>query len=241
VAILTVGQIIKRVGVLLDDPSNVRFSNAYIMPFVDQENESFEITLERLGIQQQEQIAIINLPSATPTSDGSTPPVDLAPYFAAGYPLQWFLRPKRIDWKLQGQPDTSYLQSDPVDELDDVQIGNLGPYQYRWAQGSIQLSAFYSAITIRVYFWALANDVYDNAQSVMRGIGFILATQVATLIASANNNMGKLLPKLEKNLARDKQNLSNLLVMTAQAQLIHFRGTRRGGAYPISAGGKPYS
>ena len=32
-----------------------------------------------------------------------------------------------------------------------------------------------------------------------------------------------------------------LLVMTAQAQLIHFRGTRRGGAYPISAGGKPYS
>jgi hypothetical protein len=241
VAILTVGNIVGRVQWLLDDPTGARFSSAYIMPAIDQENESFEITLERLGIQQQEQIAIINLPPATPTSDGSTPPVDLAAQFAAGMPLEWFLRPKRIDWKLQGQPDVAYLQSDPVNELDDVQIGNLGPYQYRWAQGSIQLSAFYSAVTIRVYFFALANDIYDNAASVMRGVGFILATQVATLIASSNNNMGKLLPKLEKNLARDKQNLSNLLVMTAQAQLIHFRGTRRGGVYPISAGGKPYS
>ena len=240
-AVLTVAQIVKRVGVLLDDPANIRFSSAYIMPYLDQENESFEITLERLGIQQQEQIAIINLPACTPTPNGSTPPLDLAPQFAAGYPLQWFLRPKRIDWKLQGQPDTSYIQSDPVDELDDVQIGNLGPYQYRWAQGSIQLSFFSTAVTIRVYFYALANDIYDNAQSVMRGVGFILATQVATTICATNNNMGKLAAKLEKNLARDKQNLSNLLVMAAQAQLIHFRGTRRGGVYPISAGGKSYT
>lgn len=240
-AILTVGQIIRRTQVLLDDPAGTRFSSAYIMPFLDQENESFEITLERLGIQQQEQIAIINLPTCTPTGNGSTPPLDLAPQFVAGMPLQWFLRPKRIDWKLQGQPDTAYIQSDPVNELDDVQIGNLGPYQYRWAQGSIQLSFFSTAITIRVYFFALANDVNDQAQTVMRGIGFILATQVATLIASANNNMGKLLPKLEKNLARDKQNLSNLLVMTAQAQLIHFPGTRRRGSGGISAGGNSYS
>jgi hypothetical protein len=240
-AVLTVAQIIKRVGVLLDDPTGARFSSEYIMPYVDQENESYEITLERLGIQQQEQIAIINLPPAVQTSDGSCPPVDLAPFFAAGQPLEFFLRPKRIDWKLQGQPDTSYQQSDPVNELDDVQYGNLGPWQYRWAQGSIQLSANYTAVTIRVYFYALVNDIYDNAQSVMRGIGFILATQVAADICATNNNMGKLAAKLEKNLARDKQNLSNLMTMTAQAQLIHFRGTRRFGVAPISAGGKPYS
>ena len=124
-AVLTVGQIVKRVGVLLDDPSNRRFTTAYIMPFIDQENESLEITLERLGIQQQEQIAIINLPAATAGPNGTTPPQDLAPFFAAGQPLQWFLRPKRIDWKVQGQPDVAYLQSDPVNELDDVQVGNL--------------------------------------------------------------------------------------------------------------------
>ena len=120
-AVLTVGQIVKRVGVMLDDPANARFSNAYILPFIDQENESFEITLERLGIQQQEQIAIINLPAQTLTPDGSCPPVDLTPQFAAGMPLELFLRPKRIDWKVAGQPDASYSQSDPVDELDDVQ------------------------------------------------------------------------------------------------------------------------
>ena len=240
-AVLTVAQIVKRVGVLLDDPSNRRFTTAYIMPYIDQENESFEITLERLGIQQQEQIAIINLPAATPGPNGSTPPQDLANFFAAGQPLQWFLRPKRIDWKVQGQPDTAYLQSDPVNELDDVQVGNLGCWQYRWANGSIQLIPSYTPVTIRVYFYALATDIYDNAQTVMRGIGFILATQVATDICANNNNMGKLMPKLEKNLARDKQNLSNLLVMTAQAQLVHFRGTRRGIAYPISAGGNNYT
>lgn len=240
-AVLTVGQIVKRVGVMLDDPANARFSNAYILPFIDQENESFEITLERLGIQQQERIAIINLPSAIATPDGSCPAVDLAPQFAAGMPLEWFLRPKRIDWKLQGQPDTAYLQSDPVDELDDVQVGNLGPYQYRWAQGSIQLSANFTPVTIRVYFYALADVYSDDSQRVMRGVGFILARQVALEIASLNNNMGKLVPRLEKSLARDKQNLCNLMVMTAQAQLIHFRGTRRGIAYPIAAGGKSYS
>ena len=239
-AVLTVAQIIKRTQVLLDDPSGTLFTTAYIMPYLDQENESFEITLERLGIQQQEQIAIINLPSQTQTQNGSCPPVDLKPFFAAGQPLQWFLRPKRIDWKLQGQPDTSYQQSDPVNELDDVQYGNLGPWQYRWAQGSIQLSANYTPVTVRIYFWTLTDVISDNAQSVMRGSGFILATQVAALICATNNNMGKLSAKLEKNLARDKQNLSNLVTMTAQAQLIHFRGTRRYGTAPISAGGKSY-
>jgi hypothetical protein len=239
-AVLTVAQIVKRVGWLLDDPSNRRFTSDYIMPGIDQENESFEITLERLGIQQQEVIKIFNLPVAVALPDGSNPPVDLAPYFAAGQPLEWFLRPKRIDWKVTGQPDTSYSQSDMVNELDDVQLGNLGVQQYRWASGSIQLTPSYQPVTVRIYFYALASDIYDNAQSVMRGIGFILALQVAATICASNNNMGKLAAKLEKSLARDKQNLSNLLTMTAQAQNIFPRGTKRGGAVQLSAGGKPY-
>ena len=240
-AVLTVGQIVKRVQVLLDDPAGRRFSTAYILPFIDQENESYEITLERLGLQQQERIAIIDIPAAVPGVGGTTPPTDLAPYFVPGGKLEQFLRPKRIDWKVQGQPDIAYLQSDPVNELDDVQVGNLGCWQYRWAQGSIQLIPSYTPVTLRIYFYALADVLADQASTVMRGIGFILATQAATDICAANNNMGKLAAKLEKNLARDKQNLSNLLVMTAQAQLMHFRGTRRGVAYPISAGGKSFT
>ena len=239
-AILTVGQIVKRVGWLLDDPGNRSFTSDYIMPGIDQENESFEITLERLGIQQQEVIKIIDLPAAVALPDGSNPPVDLAAYFNPGQPLEWFLRPKRIDWKVTGQPDTSYDQANAVNELADVQLGNLGVQEYRWAAGSIQLTPSYTPVTIRIYFYALASDIYDNAQSVMRGIGFILALQVASYICSLNNNMGKLQARLDKNLARDKQNLSNLLVMQAQAQNIFPRGTKRGMQTSISAGNTPY-
>jgi hypothetical protein len=239
-AILTVGQIVARVGWLLDDPGNRRFSADYIMPGIDQENEALEITLERLGVQQQESIAIISLPAAAPGPGGSNPPVDLAPYFAAGQPLEWFLRPKRVDWKVTGQPDTSYSQANAVYELDDVQLGNLGVQQYRWAQGSIQLTPSYTPVTIRVYFFALATDLYDNAQPVMRGIGNILALQVASYICSMNNGMGKLGPRLDKSLARDKQNFCNLIAMQQQAQNIFPRGTKRGQALSISAGGTPY-
>ena len=240
-AVLSVGDIVARVGWLLDDPGNRRFSPDYIRPGIDQENEALEVTLERLGIQQQEQIAIINLPAAPVLSNGgSYPPVDLANFFAAGQPLQWFLRPKRIDWKVQGQPDTNYTQADAVNELDDVMVGNLGVQQYRWAQGSIQLTPSATPVTIRVFFFALATDLYDDAQRVMRGIGYILATQVAAYICSSNNNMGKLQAKLERNLSRDKQNLCNLLVMQAQAQNIFPRGTKRGTAAQISAGNTPY-
>ena len=239
-AILTVGQIVQRVGWLLDDPGNRRFTSDYIMPGIDQENESLEIFLERLGVQQQEQIAIFNLPAAVALPDGSNPPVDLNPYFAPGQPLEWFLRPKRVDWKVTGQPDTSYDQANAVNELADVQLGNLAVQEYRWAQGSIQLTPSYTPVTIRIYFFALSTDIYDNAQSVMRGIGFILALQVASYICASNNNMGKLQAKLEKNLARDKQNLTNLLVMAAQAQNMFPRGTKRGRATAISAGGTPY-
>ena len=239
-AVLTVGGIIKRVGWLLDDPGNRRFTPDYIRPGIDQENEAFEIDLERMGVQQQEQIAIFNIPAAAPLPDGSNPPVDLAPYFAPGQPLEWFLRPKRVDWKQTGQPDTNYDQANAVNELDDVQLGNLGVQQYRWAQGSIQLTPSYQPVTLRIYFFALSSDIYDDAQKVMRGIGFILANQVAAYIAASNNQMGKFGAKLEKDLARNKQNLSNLLVMQAQAQNIWPRGTKRGMATSISAGGTPY-
>ena len=239
-AVMTVAQIVKRVGWLLDDPGNRRFTSDYIMPGIDQENESIEIFLERLGIQQQEQTAIIALPPATTGPGGSNPPVDLAQYFNPGQPLQWFLRPKRVDWKVTGQPDTSYNPANAVNELADVQLGNLVVQEYRWAQGSIQLTPSYQPVTVRIYFFALSTDIYDNAQSVMRGIGFILALQVASYICSLNNNMGKLQAKLDRNLARDKQSLTNLLVMAAQAQNMFPRGTKRGQGVSISAGGTPY-
>jgi hypothetical protein len=239
-AILTTGQVIARVGALLDDPGNRRFTADYLRPYVDQENASIEIMLEMLGVQQMEQIAIFNVPAAVPGLGGNTPPTDLAPYFQPGQPLEWLLRPKRLDWKIQGQPDTSYIQSSDVNELDDVIVGNLGCQQYRWAAGSIQTTPSYTPVTLRLYFFALNTDIYDSAAPIMRGIGNILAAQVATFVADLNNGMGKTGPRIEKNLARDKRAFSNLLVMQGQAELKVPRGTKRGYAAQLSAGGIPY-
>ncbi len=234
-AILTVGNVIARVQALLDDPAGVRFSADYLRPYVDQENESLQIMLERLGVQQEEAIAIFNIPPAV------SAPNDLTPYFAPGQPLQYLLRPKRLDWKIQGQPDTAYAQSDNVNELDDVQQGNIGCQQYRWAGGAIQTTPSYgAAVTLRVYFWALTQTVYDSASGVMRGIGNLLALQTASYVCSLNNQMGKLQAKLDRNLSRDKQNFTNLVVMQGQAENKFPRGTKRGTGVTLSAGGQPF-
>ena len=211
------------------------------MSFIDQENESLEVFLEVLGVLQQQSIAIFNWPAATNTNNGaSNPPFDLTPMFAAGYPLQWFLRPRYVEWKVQGQPDTSYTQADMVDRLDDVQIGNLGCQQYLWSGGVLYLTPSFTPVTLRITFFALANDLYDQAQPVMRGIGNMLAYMAAQLICASNNNMGKLMEKLEKNGARDKRAFCNLIQMANQAQNLIPRNTKRGQAAQISAGNTPY-
>jgi hypothetical protein len=241
-AILTLGGVTKRCAALLDDPGQRRFSSAYLAPYIDQENESLEIYLERLGVLQQESIAIFNWPAATNTNNGATnPPFDLTPAFAAGQPLQWFLRPRYVEWKVQGQPDTNYDEADMVDKIDDVQIGNLGCQQYKWSGATLYLTPSFTPVTLRITFFALANDLYDPAQPVMRGIGNLLALQAATFVCSLNNQMGKLGEKLEKNLSRDKQNFTNLIQMANQAQNIFPRSTKRGVAVQISAGNVPYS
>jgi hypothetical protein len=234
-AILDQAGVVGRVQALLDDPAGIRFSAAYLTPYIDQENEEIQIMLERLGVQQQEQISLIQIPAA------HSAPNDLTPFLAPGQPLQYLMRPKRIDWKIQGQPDTSFSQSDPVNELDDVMVGNIGCQQWRWAGGSIQTTPSWgAAVTLRVYYFALTQSVYDSAAQVMRGVGGLLALQAAAFVCSLNNNMGKLQAKLDKNLARNKQNFTNLIVMQQQSQLIFPRSTKRGLNTQISAGGKTY-
>lgn len=220
---------------MLEDPAHRRFTTNYILPYLDQENEALQIMLERLGVQQEELTAIFNVPAKV--GDG---PFDLTPYFLPGQPLQYFLRPKSLDWKIQGQPDTSYIPSAAVNELDDVSVGNLGCQQYKWSGGVVYTTPSYTGVTLRMRFFALTQTVYDSAQNVMRGIGFILARQTAVEICASNNGMGNLQKRLERSLSRDKQNFSTLLVMQAQSQLIVPRGTKRGRATQISAGGAPF-
>jgi hypothetical protein len=190
--------------------------------------------LEVLGVQQEEQIAIFDVPPAT------SGPSDLTPYFAPNQPLQYLMRPKGLEWKLQSQPDTNYRGSQLVTELDDVAPGHVGCQEYRWAGGAIQTTPSYTAVTLRIYFFALSQTIYDSAGGVMRGIGGLLALQTACFVCALNNNMGKLGDKLRKDLGRNKINFAKLMVMQGQSKMIGPRGTKRGVAVQISAGGVPY-
>jgi len=221
-------QVNDRAAALLDDPGHRRFSSNYLRAHIDQQNEALMLTLERIGVQQQEQEAIFNLPSGTS---------DLSPYFATGQPLSAFLRPTSVEWKVVGQPDTSYADSEAVKELDDVDPSNLGCQQYRWAGGTMQVTPSGTAVTLRIFYMALTATVFDSSANIMRGVGFILASQVAEYVCSLQNGMGTLQKTLTKQVQRDKQNLNNLFVMQQQSQLIVPPGIRRGGTTRITAGG----
>lgn len=231
-ALLLMGDVIDRVGVLLDDPAHRRFKKDYIRPHVDQQNEALMLDLEALGVQFQEQRAIFNIPANT---------TDLTPFFATGQPLQYLLRPTMVEWKLQGMPDVQYATSVPVKELTDVVPSNVGSQEYRWAGGSLWITPSGSAETIRVTFLALTASVYDSAAQVMRGIGFILASETALYIAAANNGMGTLQARLEKQSRRDRIRFAKLLTMQQQGMSIVPQGSRTATNTQISAGGVPYS
>ncbi|MDE2102974.1 MAG: hypothetical protein KGL39_37365 [Patescibacteria group bacterium] len=231
-AVTTQGGVVRLVQAFLEDPAGARFSAAYVTPIIDHQNQLLQTYFEKIGIQQQEQIAIFNLPAAT------AGPVDLSAYMQTGQPLQYLMRPKRLDWKPQGQPDTAYLESDLVEELDDVAPGNLGCQQWRWANGSIQVTANYGgAVTLRIYFDALASSLWDQSAGIMRGIGNVLALAAAKQIAATNNGMGTLQKELQDEFAKAKRSLSSLLVMQKQSQNIFPRSTKRGAFVQISSGG----
>ena len=230
-AITTMGGVISRTQALLDDPAGRRFKPDYLRPYVDEENEEFQIDLQVLGVQQEQAEAIIPIPAAV------SAPTDLTPYFATGQPLQYFLRPRYVDWKVTGQPDTSYVPSGFVAKLDDVDVGNLGCQQYRWTGGTLLLTPSYTPVTLRIGFDSLSQTIYDSAANVMRGIGNMLTLRVAKYVCALNNGMGKLGPELEKKSARAERKFANLLVMQNQSQLIIPMGTKRGTATQLSAGG----
>jgi hypothetical protein len=231
-ALLTMGQVNDRAAALLDDPGHRRFSTNYLRAHIDQQNESMMIALSAVGLQQQEQTAIFNIGVAVS---------DLTPFFQVGQVLQYLLRPVSIDWKLEGQPDTSYAPSFPTQELIDVDPSNLGCQQYRWAGGTLQVTPSGTAVTLRVRYLALSATLFDSVQGIVMGIGFLLASMTARYVCSMNNGMGTLQKTLDTQVRRDKANLKNLFTQQRQGQNIVPRGIRRT-TYPvISAGGSSYS
>ena len=230
-ALLSMLQVNDRAAALLDDPGHRRFSTNYLRAHIDQQNEQMLISLCTLGLQQQEQTAIFNIaPQIT----------DLTPYFQNGQPLQYLLRPKEIDWKITGLPDTAYNTSWPVEELDDVSPSNLGCEQYTWIGGSLQVTPSGTAVTLRIRYLALAASIVDPNQQIVLGLGFLLALMTARFVCSLNNGMGTLAKQLDADVKSNKRNVRNLFVMQQQGRNVFPRGIRRT-IYPtISAGGSSY-
>lgn len=231
-ALLSMAQVNDRAAALLDDPGHRRFSTNYLRAHIDQQNEQMLIALTTMGLQQQEQTAIFNI---------GVDITDLTPFFATGQVLQYLLRPKTVDWKLQGQPDTSYQPSWPVDELDDVDPSNLGCQQYRWAGGTLQVTPSGTPVTLRVRYIGLVASVVDPNQQIVLGLGFLLALMTARFVCSLNNGMGTLAKQLDQDVKTNKRNVKNLFVMQQQGRNVFPRGIRRTTTPVITAGGTSYS
>lgn len=231
-ALLSMAQVNDRAAALLDDQAHARFSREYLRNHIDQQNEQMLVKLSSLGLQQQEQTATLNIgPNIS----------DLTPYFQPGQPLQYLLRPSEIDWKLQSQPDTSYSESWPVEELADADPSNLGCQQYRWAGGSLQVTPSGTPVTLRIRYLALNASVVDPNQQIVLGLGFLLALLVARFVAALNNGMGVLIKQLDTDIKSSRRDVKSLFTQQMQKQNVVPRGVRRT-TYPvITAGGSSYS
>lgn len=211
----------QRVGVLLDDPTLSKYTQTYQMPFIDQEYDELDVELEQLGMQYVEGIATFDL------QIGES---DLSPYLLDGQPLQYMKWGKRIDWKLKGQEDVAYRTSTPVQELDYVQVSNLGAWQWKQADGALQVTPSNGVITLKVYFDTISTNIVDPAQNVIRGTAHILALRVAVTILGARGDLSRQrLPFLEKKMAKAWGAFKSTLVMytkqikSVSARPIHAR------------------
>lgn len=226
-----VNDVVRRTGALLDDPSNSRFTAAYLIPFIDQVMQAMDVDLEVLGMQYVEHIAIVNVASQI---------TDLTYLLASGQPLYLMKLVDGVDWKLQGQPDTSYLASDLVTELDDVAPTSVGALEYKFTQGALQITPSTSAMVLRIKYEAISTDIYDPAQGVVRGTAHIVASRTAAMVAGLKNSMGKYADRAQALADRDWTAFRSLVVMKEQSKLrgprpIHRRSWR--GMMPMPSSG----
>lgn len=176
-----VDDIIKRAGVLLDDPTNSIYTAAYCMPHVDQKYDELDVALENCGMQYIEGIAIFNVnPNVT----------DLSSFLQDGQALATMKYPKYMKWKLVGQPDYLYQLSEHVSELMEVDTAtSYGALQWRFADGGLQITPSINALTLKVYFDQTSTNILDPAQNVIRGTAHILAYDVAISICGVRKGM----------------------------------------------------
>jgi hypothetical protein len=218
-----VNDIIKRVGALLDDPGNTRFTAAYLTPHIDQVYEEMDVDLELMGMQYIEHVAIVNVASQIS---------DLTYLIQTGQALSSMKLPKWMKWKLQGQPDTSYVKSAYVDELTEVALSSQGALEWTFQQGALQITPSSSALTLKIGFDAVSTDLYDPAQNVIRGTAHILAVRTAAYVAALRNGMGTLQKMLDAKASKDWTAFCKLVTKKNQSKQI-VAGLLHGRSYSV--------
>lgn len=219
--------VVKRTAALLDDPGQTEFDTDYLSPYINQIADAMDVDLEVLGLQYQEQIAII--PLSTPTSD-------LSPFMADGQPLAAMKLPNGVDWKLSSQPDTAYVPSVLVGHLPDVTPSSIGAYKFSWRGSVLYVTPSAVPVTVRIYFDAMSATLYDPADKVVRGVTHVIAYRAAAKVADLRGN-----PNMANSHRRDGDKawhaFSTLAIMRNQKRSYVVRGqnNRRGSRVNILA------
>jgi hypothetical protein len=166
----------RRAAAELDDPSQSFFDFPYLQPFIDNEYDILANQLEAMGMAYQEMVAVFNVPANT---------VDLSAIQAVGGPLQYMKLPRRLKWKVQNTPDTTYVPGEFMDPSDLPEVGPTAVGITAWAwNGVIQCTPSTLALTVKLWYDVLSTTITDPETGVVQGTAHILAFRVAATVAN---------------------------------------------------------
>lgn len=217
-----VDQVVRGIAACMDDPAMTEFDKDYLLPFINLHWQDLSNELSMLGLTYQE------FRVEVPYAAGST---NLDDAMQDSGPLGSLMLPKRVEWKLAGAPDTTYVEARNVDELDDYDSGLVGIPEVWWAGGSIQTPASSVDLTLRVTFLAMSTNLVDPNDSMVRGASNVISYKVAGFIYSIRGN-DPLAAKMEQRGDDAQDTFERMAVMRDQATLrrcppMHPRITRR--------------
>ena len=210
------------VAALLDDPGQSDIDIDYVLPFLNLRWSNIVVNMVMLGLQYSEEVAEITVPAGTAT---------LSDFMATGEPLNSLMKPKSIDWKPVGAPDTQYVPSNQVNELDDVDGSSQGLIEYSWQGGTVQVTPSAIDVIARVRFLAMSTQLVDPTDEMVKGIGDIVAYRVGEIIAGVRGNASL---KVDCRLWGDEA-LDDFLAMSnlqSQAVLTKIPATHQRGRFP---------
>ena len=230
---VAVGKLIKRVQVLLDDPSGKRYDDQYVSNFIAQCNDDMVVEFAAMGVEYGEQV--VQLPNLAP---GTT---DLVNYQLPGSILEFMILPIALEWKHAGSPIFEYIPIRRVDKVVDTQSVD-GISSWSPLSGVVQLSPSTSYVDLRIRFFGMPmmgdppDPISDN---IMRSMLTAMTYRVAGEIVGSNTGTeGEvLIERFEKKEHRSKENIEELITKQDQSTRRvlgrYNRGNRGGPAWRI--------